>query len=62
MMQLQESFPFGDGGELFNTALKYASWRTPIPKGTKIFETNIFVIRKALPKFTKILSHKNLEP
>ena len=21
--------PFGDGGELFDTALKYASWRTP---------------------------------
>ena len=22
-------FPFGDGGELFDTALKYASWKTP---------------------------------
>ena len=62
MMQLQESFPFGDIGELFNSALKYASWRTPIPKGTKIFETNIFMIRKVLAKFTKLLFHENLEP
>ena len=30
--------------------------------GTKIFEANVFVILKALPKFTKILSHRNLEP
>ena len=22
-------FPFGDSEELFDTALKYASWRTP---------------------------------
>ena len=30
--------------------------------GTKNFEANIFVIHKALLKFTKILSHGNLEP
>ena len=29
---------------------------------TKIFEANIFMIHEALPKFTKILSHENLEP
>ena len=29
---------------------------------TKISEANIFVILKALPRFTKILSHGNLEP
>ena len=28
---------------------------------TKIFEDNIFVIHKALPKLTKILSHGNLK-
>ena len=52
MMQLQESFPFGDSGELFDTALKYANWRTRM--STKIFEPNIFVIPKALPIFTII--------
>ena len=28
----------------------------------KFFKANIFVIHKALPKFTRILSHRNLEP
>ena len=28
----------------------------------KILEANIFMIHKALMKFTKILFHKNLEP
>ena len=31
-------FLFGDSGELFNTALQYASWRTPIPKVLKFFQ------------------------
>ena len=30
--------------------------------GTKIFGANIFMIHRVLPKFTKILSHENLEP
>ena len=50
-------FPVGDHGELFDTALKHsyiASWRTPI--NIEIFEAYVFV------KFTKILSHENLEP
>ena len=52
-------FSFGNDNELFDTTLKYASWRTP--KSTKIFEANIFVIRKALLKFMKTAS-QNLEP
>ena len=35
---------------------KMPSW------SNKIFKANIFVIHKAIPKFTKILSHGNLEP
>ena len=61
MMQLQESFPFGDSGELFDIALKYASWRTPIAKVLK-FSRLIFSWYARHKKFTKILSHENLEP
>ena len=53
-MQLREHFPFVDGGELFYATLKYsymASWRKPMKY--KNFEATIFIIRKALPKFTK---------
>ena len=58
---VQGSFPFGDGRELFNPCKATDPvieniWRT------KIFKSNIFVIHKVLPKFTKILSHKYLEP
>ena len=60
MVKLQGSFLFGDGRELFDTALKYSQpenmW------STKIFEANIFVIHKALLKIMKILSRENLEP
>ena len=61
MVQLQESFPFGDGSELFNTALKY-SWAENT-WSNKVFETNnLSVMHKALLRYMKILSHKNLEP
>ena len=58
---VQESIPFCDGRELFDTASKCSkpenTW------STKIFEaTNIFMIHKALPKSMKILSHENLDP
>ena len=59
---VQENFPFGDGRELFNLCkatdpvIYRDIWRT------NIFKSNIFVIRKVLPKFTKILSHKYLAP
>ena len=58
---VQGSFPFGDGRTLFNPCKATDPvieniWRT------KIFECNIFVIHKVLPKFTKILSHEYLEP
>ena len=58
---VQGSFPFGDGRELFNMCkvtdpVLENIWRT------NIFESNIFVIHKVLPKFTKILSHEYLEP
>ena len=58
---VQGSFPFDDGRELFNlckaTDLVIENiWRT------KIFKFNVFMIHKVLPKFTKILSHKYLEP
>ena len=58
---VQESFPFGDGRELFNPCKATNPvieniWRT------KIFKSNIFAIHKVLPKFMKILSHKYLEP
>ena len=59
---VQENFPFGDGRELFNLCkatdpvIYRHIWRT------KIFKSNIFVICKVLPKFTKILSHKYLAP
>ena len=59
MVQLQESFPFGDGRELFNIALKYANWRTPM--STKIFEPSIFVDTQGITKIhenMKIWSHK----
>ena len=65
-MKLQASFPFGDGRKLFDSILKYSSGRTPSyymhAWSAIIFEANIFMIRKALPKFTKILSHRNFEP
>ena len=58
---VQEIFSFGDGSELFNPfkatdPVIENIWRT------KIFVSNIFVIHKVLPKFTKILCHKYLEP
>ena len=58
---VQERFPFGDGKELFNLCkakdpVIENKWRT------KIFKSNVFVIHKVLLKFTKILSHKYLEP
>ena len=48
---VQGSFPFGDGRELFNLCKATDPvieniWRT------KIFESNIFMIYKVLPKFT----------
>ena len=58
---VQERFPFGDGRELFNPCKA----KDPVIENiwrTKIFEPNIFVIHKVLPKFTKILSHEYLEP
>ena len=60
MVQQQKSFPFGDIRELFNTALKYSQLENMW--NAKILEANIFMIHKALMKFTKILFHKNLEP
>ena len=55
--------PFsGDGRELFNTGLKYLNKLIENTLRTKIFESNIFVIHKVLPNFTKILSHEYLEP
>ena len=60
MMQLQESFPFGDSRKLFDSTYKYLQLETP-SMSNKIFEANIFVVHKALPKFTKIMSHKNSE-
>ena len=58
---VQGSYPFGGSRELFNLCKATDSvientWRT------KIFESNIFVIHKVLPKFMKILSHEYLEP
>ena len=58
---VRESIPFGDGRELFNTG-KYLNKLIENTWRTKIFESNIFVICKVLPKFTKILYHKYLEP
>ena len=59
--KVQETFPFGDGRELFNPCKTIDPviediWRT------KIFKFNIFVIHKVLPKFMKMLSHEYLEP
>ena len=51
---VQESLPFGDGRELFNPCkatnpvIENTLWRI------KMFESNIFMIHKVLPKFTKI--------
>ena len=59
---VQESFPFGDGRELFDISLKYLNKLTENTWRTKIYKSNIFVIHKVLPKFTKILSHEYLEP
>ena len=56
------TFPFGDSRELFNTGLKYLNKLTENTGRTNIFESNIFMIHKVLPKFTKILSHEYLEP
>ena len=58
---VQGSFPFGDGREFFNPCKAMDPvieniWRT------KIFESNIFMIHKVLPKFMKILSHECFEP
>ena len=58
MVRLQESFPFGDGRELFKTALKYSYAENTWSSKTN----NLFVMHKALLKYMKILSHKNLEP
>ena len=52
-MQLQESFTFSDDRELFIAEHL---------RSTKILEIIIFVICKALLKFMKTLSHRNLEP
>ena len=60
-MEQYENFPFGDGREHFNTDLKYLNKLIENTWGTKVFESNIFVIYKVLPKFTKILSHEYLE-
>ena len=60
-MEQYENFPFGNGREHFNTGLKYLNKLIENTWGTKIFESNIFVIHKVLPKFTKILSHEYLE-
>ena len=59
---VRESFPFGDGRELFDTGLKYLNKLTENTWRTKILDSNIFVIHKVLLKFTKMLSHKYLEP
>ena len=56
------TFPFGDSRELFDTGLKYLNKLIENTRRTNIFESNIFMIHKVLPKFTKILSHKYLEP
>ena len=56
------SSPFSDDMELFGTGLKYLNKLMENTWRTKIFESNIFVIHKVLPKFTKILSHECLEP
>ena len=57
------NFPIGDSMqgalrhwlEIFKQIYKN-TWRN------KIFETNIFMTRKVIPKFMKILSHTYLEP
>ena len=59
---MEQYIPFGDGRELFDTGLKYLNKFIENTWGTKIFESNIFVIHKVLPKFTKILSYEYLEP
>ena len=58
---VQESFSFYDGSELFNPCKAMDPvieniWRT------KIFVSNIFMIHKVLPKFTKILTTEKLKP
>ena len=58
---VQECFPFSDGRELLNPC----EAKDPVIENiwkTKIFGSNIFVIHKVLLEFTKILSHKYLEP
>ena len=51
---VRESFPFGDGRELFDTGLKYLNKLTENTWRTKSLDSNIFVIYKVLLKFTKI--------
>ena len=48
-VKLQESFRFGDGRELFDTALKYSQ-----PENMWSPEANIIVIHKALMEIMKI--------
>ena len=63
---VSEGLSFGSGRELFDNGLKYLNKlignHVPQFSRNKIFETNIFVTCKPLPKFMKILSHETLEP
>jgi len=54
-----ESWPFGEGMELFDNGLKYLYKLIKNHAETKNFESNIFVIGKVLLKYctSKIWSH-----